>query len=589
MNSPVTPKQMPTSSSGGLAERLPQPVGTVALGPAADGVLDAEAVENSYAALLSEYPDAPVAAVKPDGLFVEPPESLPIGSHPRLQGRSGLDLVAPEDRGNVILAWDTMLAQGVGQCVVHLAGDPAATVTFHFFDARPAHGVCLHVITPAKAASTQAPQQQREIAAVMPRFATMRKNERGVVLEVDDATTQMLGWDAEHLVGHRTLELTHPDDRAVAIENWMDLLAAPGPARRVRLRYQRRDESWVWFEITNHNLLDDPDHRCVVSGMLDISDEMAANEALRAREQLLDRLAEALPVGLFQIDSARHIVYANDRFHEIVGIERANSVEAQLSTVIDVDRPALEKALDAVLGRGLPADIEVELKLSSRSEPRFCTMNLRALSDEAGTVNGAIVCVADVTDAARMRDELNQRATFDTLTGCLNRASLMLALESDVARRRGQPQRAVIFLDLDGFKQVNDTLGHAAGDELLAIAGKRLKAAIRDEDLVGRLGGDEFLVLCPQMNGPERASKLAERLATALNADIRLAAGTITLQASVGVAWSEGHETTADALVAQADAAMYESKRLRAGQPRQVTTHTKPAALRARPATSDRS
>lgn len=159
----------------------------------------------------------------------------------------------------------------------------------------------------------------------------------------------------------------------------------------------------------------------------------------------------------------------------------------------------------------------------------------------------------------------------------------MLALESDVARRGAQPERAVIFLDLDGFKQVNDTLGHAAGDELLAIAGKRLKAAIRDEDLVGRLGGDEFLVLCPQMNGPERAGKLAERLGATLNADIRLAAGTITLQASVGVAWSEGHETTADTLVARADAAMYESKRLRAGQTREVTTHPKPAAFRGRP------
>jgi PAS domain S-box-containing protein len=214
----------------------------------------------------------------------------------------------------------------------------------------------------------------------MPRFATMKKNERGVVLEVNEAVTQILGWDAEHLVGHRTLAFTHPDDHALAIENWMDLLANPGPARRVRLRYQRRDESWVWFEITNHNLLDDPDHRCVISGMLDISDEMATNEALRAREQLLDRLAEALPLGLFQIDSARHIVYTNDRLHEIVGIERAPTVEAQLALVVDEDRATLEDALGAVLGRGRQAEIEVALKLPSVPEPRLCTMSLRALS-----------------------------------------------------------------------------------------------------------------------------------------------------------------------------------------------------------------
>lgn len=89
MKAPLTRKQLPTPRSGGPAERLPEPFGAVALDPAAKPVLDAEAVENSHAALLAEYPDAPVAAVKPDGLFVEPPESLPIDSHPRLQGAFG--------------------------------------------------------------------------------------------------------------------------------------------------------------------------------------------------------------------------------------------------------------------------------------------------------------------------------------------------------------------------------------------------------------------------------------------------------------------------------------------------------------------
>jgi diguanylate cyclase (GGDEF)-like protein/PAS domain S-box-containing protein len=533
-----------------------------------DAPLDPQIVESGYLALLGEHPDAPVSGVRREGLFVELPESFPIAGHGTLQGRSGIDLVVPEDRGRVIGAWDVMLARGAAECVVHLAVDPAATVTFHFFDAQPAYGVYLHIITPVGAAGAGVAQPRREIAAVMPRFATMRKNERGVVLEVDDATTQILGWDAADLVGHRTLAFTHPDDHAVAIENWMDLLASPGPARRVRVRYQRRDQSWVWFEVANHNLLDDPDHRCVVSGMLDITDEMAATEALRAREQLLDRLAEALPVGLFQIDSARHVVYTNDRFHEIVGVEPAQTVDAQLSNVVDDDLPALEEALDAVLGRGLPADIEVELKLPGVLGSRLCTMNLRALSDEAGTVNGAIVCVADVTDGARMRDELKQRATFDQLTGLLNRASIMLALEADVARRAGDPERAVIFIDLDGFKQINDRLGHAAGDELLAITAARLTAAVRDDDLVGRLGGDEFLVICPQSNGRGPAIKVAERVAAELSVDVQLAAGTSRLQASVGVAWSTGRELTPDALVAQADAAMYESKRLRSGQVR---------------------
>ena len=100
------------------------------------------------------------------------------------------------------------------------------------------------------------------------------------------------------MVGHRSIEFIHPDDHALAIDNWMEMLALPGPGRRVRLRHRRKDGSWVWFEVTNHNLLDDPDHGCVVCEIVDISEEMAAHEELRAREQLLDRLAEAIPLGL---------------------------------------------------------------------------------------------------------------------------------------------------------------------------------------------------------------------------------------------------------------------------------------------------
>ncbi|MEA2160381.1 MAG: hypothetical protein QOD66_2761 [Solirubrobacteraceae bacterium] len=580
INTRFSTQPTPSGPSGRLAAVPPPPPVAAALDGEDPPTLDAEAVENLYLSLLSEFPQAPVGGVKPDGLFAPLPASFPIARHPLLQGRSGLDLVIPEDRGTLILAWDRMLADGASRCLVHLAVEPAATTTFNLFDSSPAFGIYLNVVTPAAVSENQAAGLPRtEIPAVMPRFATMKKNERGIVLEVDDATTQILGWDADELVGHRTLPFTHPDDHPLVIENWMDLLANPGPARRVRVRYQRRDESWVWFEITNHNLLDDPDHRCVVSGMLDISDEMAANESLRAREQLLDRLAEALPLGLFQIDSARHVVYTNDRLHEIVGIERAPTVSAQLAHLADEHRPALVEALDAVLRRGLHAEIEVAFDLPDSSDRRLCTMSLRALSDDAGTINGAIVCVTDVTEAARMRDELKQRATFDQLTGCYNRASIMRALEADVGRAG---DRAVIFIDLDDFKQVNDSLGHAAGDELLMFAAERLRETIRDQDLVGRFGGDEFLVICPQITDPEGAVELAERLCTSLSGTVQLAAGISSLHASLGVAWSQGAAVTADALVAQADAAMYESKRLGAGRPQLASSRSRPQTMRTR-------
>ena len=167
-----------------------------------------------------------------------------------------------------------------------------------------------------------------------------------------------------------------------------------------------------------------------------------------------------------------------------------------------------------------------------------------------------------------MREELKRRAMFDELTGCYNRASIMHALEANIASGERQAERAVMFVDLDRFKAVNDRHGHATGDELLSVVAHRLQGAVRAEDMVGRIGGDEFLVLCPDIGGPEQAMKLAERLSDALREEVGVATGNIVQLVSVGVAWSEGADADADKLVALADDAMYESKREAAGRPK---------------------
>jgi len=133
-------------------------------------------------------------------------------------------------------------------------------------------------------------------------------DEVGVFLEVDEALTQILGRSGADLVGQLSLEFIHPDDHELAIDNWMQMLATRGPISRVRLRHLHSDGSWIWMEITNHNMLEDPAYGYVVAEMMDISDEMAAHEELRAREQLLERLAEALPVGVVQVDADGRVI-----------------------------------------------------------------------------------------------------------------------------------------------------------------------------------------------------------------------------------------------------------------------------------------
>jgi diguanylate cyclase (GGDEF)-like protein/PAS domain S-box-containing protein len=529
--------------------------------------LFAEALERALDALIERYPSAVVFTADSTGVFVPVPASIQLREHTVLEGgRTGLDFASDEDAAAVIANWERALAVGASRLVLRHADESELTV--YALDVRQQHGVVFALIT-ASAGYERVREQGPSALLRAPRFTTVRKNERATITKVDDAFTQILGWTPQEMVGRRSLELVHPDDHPLAVDNWMQMLVAPGPARRIRQRIKHKDGSWVWFEVTNHNLLDDPQQACVVAEMVDISDEMAAHEALRAREQLLASVAETVPVGLLQIDRDRRIVYTNDRLHEILGVARADTFAEQLATVTEDDLPALELAVQRALEQGQPGDVEAALRLPAGGDRRFCTISLRALDQENGSVGGLIACVADVTDSARMRAELERRATYDELTGCYSRAAIMRALDAHVASGQRRAERAVLFVDLDGFKEVNDQLGHAAGDQVLHAVAQRLQDVVRDEDRVGRIGGDEFLLLCPDLGGPEQAMNLAERVSAALRGEVTLTSGrVVAYQASVGVAWSDGAGTPPDTLVARADRAMYESKRERAGRPK---------------------
>jgi diguanylate cyclase (GGDEF)-like protein/PAS domain S-box-containing protein len=400
----------------------------------------------------------------------------------------------------------------------------------------------------------------------------MRKDAVSVFLEIDAATTELLGWSADEMVGRRSLEFIHPDDQEPAIEAWMEMLATPGPGEPTRMRHQRRDGSWLWVEITNHNRLGDPEHEDMLSELVDISDDIAAHEAdrlatrsVRSRERLLDRIAEALPIGLCQVDRRRRIVYCNERLPEILGTARAATIDELLAAVLRDDWGVFDSAIVGALNDGVDADVEVQIQRSGGGRLRRCVARVRALEDDDGAPNGAIVTLEDVTESARMQAELERRANYDMLTRCHNRASVMSAVE--VALAQGDDTvTAVIFVDIDRFKTVNDNLGHAAGDDLLIAAANRLAGAVRDEDILGRIGGDEFLVVCSRIRGRDEALQVGERINDALRGDVALAGGQVALSASVGVACSDLGASTADELVGQADAAMYQAKREGAGR-----------------------
>ncbi len=394
----------------------------------------------------------------------------------------------------------------------------------------------------------------------------MTRDVAGVITSIDEGITELLGWRPEELVGSPSTSLIHPTDQPGAVAAWMDMITSPGTAGIWRGRYRTAQGSWRWVETENH-FHDGEDPR-VISSMTEVSLEQASlEEQFNARGQLLTQLSDALPVGVFQVDLDGHVTLTNKSFHLIVGVSRRDAFEAQMATVCDEDRPALEAALAKTFACQSVDGVEIRLRVPTgespavRTEDRVCLLGLRPLTDGAGAVNGAVGCLSDVTDRALLHQELKIRAAVDELTSCFNRAATIELVDRTINARHDGLGRAVVFVDLDRLKSVNDEFGHAAGDELLVIAADQIRMALRSSDFFGRLGGDEFLVICPRVVSAAQAVEIAKRISAALTTSVDIGSETVELRASVGVVWTmEALDT--DTLIARADRAMYESKRL---------------------------
>jgi diguanylate cyclase (GGDEF)-like protein/PAS domain S-box-containing protein len=389
------------------------------------------------------------------------------------------------------------------------------------------------------------------------------KDETGVIQSVNEAMSRVLGWSPEDLVGRRSLEFIHPQDHGTAYSGWVRLLAEPGGRQRMRVRHSDSAGRWVWVEVVNHNLLADPECGMVLAEVVPV-DGTPQDESAWISSHLLRRLTDALPLGVLQFDQARRIVFSNERLALVVGRPVARTVDEQFAGVVPADHAGLRRALDAVL---TGEDVDVELSLAHPDlGVRRCALVLRALVARSGTkVTGAIVCVSDVTEQARWRAEIERRATHDDLTGCLNRVAVQVLLGQALSGAAPGSGVSVVFVDVDHLKAVNDEHGHAAGDRLLLTIAGRLRSAARGAELVGRIGGDEFLVVCPGMASPQEALRTGRSLAASVRKPVDLGRISLTPSASIGVAWSDDPGQDAQTLVARADAAMYESKRDRLG------------------------
>ena len=321
----------------------------------------------------------------------------------------------------------------MAQVRARLRSDPQTWRQVKMIDLRETHGVILTIgwVSAIEEGAVQAVQE--EAVSTAPRFCTRRQDGEGNVLDCDPAYLQMFGYAHEaEVVGHPTFERVHPDDQARVIESWVAMVATKRP-QMSRVRMRCHDGGWLWVDTTYHNYLGGEGGGYVLAECIDVSAEMAAQEALQDREALLRRLVEELPDGLLQLDARRQVAYSNTRLLELLGLppggSAASTIEGLLAGCEGDCATELGAAVDAALDEGRACDVEIEMDPRSPDEqPRRILFKVLPLVREDRLVSGVIASVRDVTDSARAREELERQASTDPLTGAQNRTAIMAAL-----------------------------------------------------------------------------------------------------------------------------------------------------------------
>lgn len=309
-------------------------------------------------------------------------------------------------------------------------------------------------------------------------------------------------------------------------------------------------------------LSDDGRVQSLVGVLHDITEQRAAEENSRWRNDLLDRIAAMGRIGGFELFVETGELHWTDENYRIHGIEPGTPLryEDTLPNYTPESAQKLQLAFQRMLKEHLPEQT-AELCYVTPDERRIWLRVTGSLEMREGKPYRITGLTQDITEEHEAGERIEQLAHYDTLTGLPNRFLFrQRALESiELARRSDQPL-ALLFLDLDRFKYINDTQGHEAGDQLLQEISGRLRQCVRASDLVGRLGGDEFLVLLREIARPEDAAVVARKIIDAVGAPMDLAFGEAQVGCSIGISLLGENNADLESLLRAADTAMYAAK-----------------------------
>jgi diguanylate cyclase (GGDEF)-like protein/PAS domain S-box-containing protein len=329
----------------------------------------------------------------------------------------------------------------------------------------------------------------------------------------------------------------------------------------------------VWFTVALRPVRDAKGVvNAVLQSAMPVHELKVAHEALRIANERLQAHIENSPLAVIELDAALEFIRLSSRAKLLLGFASADDAPAGsiLAAVCPPGLNGTQPLANALVrlrdGKEQRNAVQCEHR-SMLGETKYLKWFNSALTDASGRVTSVMCLIEDETDRVHATEQVRQMAVRDYLTGLANRTALLdrvsHAIES--SKRLGQPV-FVMFIDLDGFKHINDRYGHASGDEVLREVAQRLLRAVRVTDTVARIGGDEFVILVEGGDLVDDApNQIAQRVLDALKSPCDFSLGSSTVGASIGIAKHPSSARSATDLVHQADLAMYEAKRAGSG------------------------
>ncbi|TRZ97652.1 MAG: diguanylate cyclase [Rhodocyclaceae bacterium] len=383
-------------------------------------------------------------------------------------------------------------------------------------------------------------------------------NMQGIITHANQRMAEMFACSMEALVGSEYVAHIHPSQREIGRQKMLDLMGSKVHSVDLERQYWREDGSEFLGNLTGRQMTDaDGQPVGLVGVIMDVTERRQLEEVQLLASTVLNAVGE----GVFVTDGDNRIISINPAFTKITGFT-AEDVLGQNPRMLSSGQHGSEfyrEMWDKLNSHG---SWQGEIRNRRKSGEVFVEwLSISQVHNELGALKHHVAVFSDISDRKAAEMRVQHLAHHDLLTDLPNRTLFTDRLQQSLAKaKRNKTHLALMYVDLDNFKPVNDTFGHAVGDLLLKDAAKRMRHGVRDSDTVARIGGDEFVVLLPSVESEQDALAVAEKLRHAMEQPFKLAGHITSISASIGVAVYPEHGDDQEALSKNADAAMYLAK-----------------------------